>query len=102
LKPILPRRRTQEEDDLEEMLDKERYLSLGVDVPEHQLLEGRAFSLFKSDYIHYDFHTTFMFWTLMCVCVQKSPGRDGASREVGTRPSVSPTRRALLHHRITQ
>ena len=52
LKPILPRRRTQEEDDLEEMLDKDRYFSLGIDVLEHQLLEGRAFYLFKSDYIH--------------------------------------------------
>lgn len=40
LKPILPRRRTEEEEDLEELLDQERYLGLGVDILEHELLEG--------------------------------------------------------------
>ena len=45
LKPILPRRRTDEEDDLEEQLDQERYLALGVDILEHELLEGKTCSL---------------------------------------------------------
>lgn len=42
LKPNLPRRRTEEEEELEERLDQERYLALGVDILEHELLEGEC------------------------------------------------------------
>ena len=40
LKPNLPRRRTQAEEEGDEALDHERYLGLGVDVLEHELMEG--------------------------------------------------------------
>ena len=45
LKPILPRRRTEDEDEFEERLDQERYLALGVDILEHELLEGNIYSI---------------------------------------------------------
>lgn len=40
LKPNLPRRMTKGEEELEEVLDHERYLALGVDILEHELREG--------------------------------------------------------------
>ena len=40
LKPNLPRRRTSEDDELEDLLDRERYLALNVDILEHELQEG--------------------------------------------------------------
>ncbi len=42
LKPNLPRRMTKGEEELEEVLDHERYLALGVDILEHELREGEC------------------------------------------------------------
>ena len=77
LKPILPRRRTEEEEELDEMLDQERYLALGVDILEQELLEG--------DYIAFvppfPDSLTHSLSLLGCVCLQKSPKR-GIGRAV--------------------
>ena len=41
LKPNLPRRMTAGEEEMEDVLDRERYLGLDTDILEHELQEGK-------------------------------------------------------------
>ena len=91
LKPILPRRRTEEEEELEEQLDHERFLALGVDILERELLEGNAVFTVLGE------------WNSWCVASteetkKRSKEHSGSYQAVGfaykesvpARPAVSP------------
>ena len=47
LKSNIPHRLTDQEEDLERLLDEERYLALGTDITEEELLRGKCNFMLK-------------------------------------------------------